>query len=124
MRRPGRSRVAGARLVPDLGVEQEDGGLVDVGARQVGDAPWRVIREFVDDAVVVSDDAIRAVLARYWARIGALEHASVASFARVSLQLLALGAPVEAVAPPHGRLAEAARARAAEGLAALPAATP
>jgi hypothetical protein len=36
-------------------------------------------------------------LARYWARIAALEHASIASFARFAMQLLALGAPPELV---------------------------
>jgi len=39
-----------------------------------------------------------ADLAEHWARIGALEHASVASFARVTLQLMALGAPPEIIA--------------------------
>jgi hypothetical protein len=41
-------------------------------------------------------DAItRAELARAWAEDAALEHASVASFARLSLELLAVGAPPE-----------------------------
>jgi hypothetical protein len=35
----------------------------------------------------------RAALAEHWQRVAALEHASVASFARFSLQLMALGAP-------------------------------
>lgn len=34
-----------------------------------------------------------ALLAAHWARVAALEHASVGSFARFTLQLLALGAP-------------------------------
>ena len=37
-------------------------------------------------------------LATLWGRIGALEHASVGSFARFTLQLLALGAPAELLA--------------------------
>jgi hypothetical protein len=37
----------------------------------------------------------RAALAAHWARLAAFEHASVASFARVSLELMALGAPPE-----------------------------
>lgn len=36
--------------------------------------------------------------ARLWTEIGRLEHSSVASFARVALELLALGAPAELVA--------------------------
>lgn len=44
-----------------------------------------------------SDDA----RAEFWARGGALEHASVAEFARVSLVLLALGAPPELVEDAH-----------------------
>jgi hypothetical protein len=38
---------------------------------------------------------LRAELAATWTRIGLLEHASVAAFARFALQLLALGAPPE-----------------------------
>lgn len=39
----------------------------------------------------------RAVLADHWTSMGQMEHASIAAFARFSLQLLALGAPVELV---------------------------
>ncbi|HYQ14697.1 MAG TPA: ferritin-like domain-containing protein, partial [Polyangiaceae bacterium] len=39
----------------------------------------------------------RAVLAEHWTRLGQLEHASIAAFARFSLQLLSLGAPPELV---------------------------
>ena len=39
----------------------------------------------------------RARLAAYWTQIGLCEHASVASFARFILQLLAVGAPAELV---------------------------
>lgn len=38
---------------------------------------------------------LRAALATEWTRIGLLEHASVAAFARFALQLLGLGAPPE-----------------------------
>lgn len=41
--------------------------------------------------------AERGVAAAYWARMGQLEHASIAAFARFQLQLLALGAPPELV---------------------------
>lgn len=39
------------------------------------------------------DAATRAALAEGWAQLGLLEHASVAAFARFTLQLLGLGAP-------------------------------
>jgi len=39
----------------------------------------------------------RAALAEHWTRMGQMEHASIAAFARFSLQLLALGAPPELV---------------------------
>lgn len=39
----------------------------------------------------------RNALAAHWSRLGQLEHASIAAFARFSLQLLALGAPAELV---------------------------
>jgi hypothetical protein len=39
----------------------------------------------------------RAALAEHWTHLGQMEHASIAAFARFSLQLLALGAPPELV---------------------------
>jgi hypothetical protein len=39
----------------------------------------------------------RAALAQHWTQMGQMEHASIAAFARFSLQLLALGAPPELV---------------------------
>lgn len=50
---------------------------------------------------VVPDAATRAALARAWLRDAQLEHASVASFARFSLQLLAFGAPAELIGAAH-----------------------
>ncbi len=44
------------------------------------------------------DAATRRALADHWERVAALEHASVASFARFSLQLMALGAPPDLLA--------------------------
>lgn len=41
--------------------------------------------------------AERAALGQRWQRLGQMEHASIAAFARFSLQLLALGAPSELV---------------------------
>lgn len=39
----------------------------------------------------------RSVLAAHWTKMGQLEHASIAAFARFSMQLLALGAPPDLV---------------------------
>jgi hypothetical protein len=47
------------------------------------------------------DPATREAARAYWLRIAALEHASVASFSRFSLQLLALGAPPELLDGAH-----------------------
>ncbi|MCA9548177.1 MAG: ferritin-like domain-containing protein, partial [Myxococcales bacterium] len=44
------------------------------------------------------DPALRAQLGAWWLEVAALEHASVASFARFTLQLMALGAPPDLVA--------------------------
>jgi hypothetical protein len=57
-------------------------------------------------------------LAAHWAKVAALEHASVASFARFGAQLLALGAPPELVrASKRAALDEIEHARLAYGLA-------
>ena len=55
-------------------------------------------RPFVVDgrsrtATLIADEAIHDRAASEWARAGLYEHASVASFARFALELLALGAP-------------------------------
>ncbi|MCA9618946.1 MAG: ferritin-like domain-containing protein [Myxococcales bacterium] len=47
------------------------------------------------------DEAQRAELAEHWRRDGLFEHASVASFARFALELMALGAPPELVEGAH-----------------------
>ena len=49
------------------------------------------------DLQVPTDPSLRAQLAAHWTEIGLLEHASVAAFARFTLQLLSLGAPAELV---------------------------
>jgi hypothetical protein len=46
------------------------------------------------DRLTTSD---RAALAAHWTKLGRMEHASIAAFARFQLQLLALGAPPELV---------------------------
>jgi threonine dehydratase len=37
-----------------------------LGARRIGEVPWSLVSRFVDDAVVVSDDAIRAAQRELW----------------------------------------------------------
>ena len=44
-------------------------------------------------AIPALDDETRSVLAAWWAHVAQMEHASVASFARVTLELMSLGAP-------------------------------
>jgi hypothetical protein len=64
------------------------------------------------------DDVTRAALADAWAEDGLFEHASVASFARFVLQLLAVGAPPEHVAAAQRAMAEElSHARVCFGLA-------
>ncbi len=68
---------------------------------------------------------LREVIARRWARDAALEHASVASFCRLSLQLLACGAPPDLVAgAQQSALDEVGHARLCYGLASRYALTP
>lgn len=86
--------------------------LVDGAART---AP-REDRE--DWAMDLDLDAHDPEAAAHWARIAALEHASVASFARFTLQLLALAAPPELVLAAQAAAADEVRhARIAYGLA-------
>jgi hypothetical protein len=75
---------------------------------------WQV----ASGAGAVADDARRAALAAHWAREASYEHASVASFARTTLELLALGAPPELVAETQAAgLDEVRHAQALYGLA-------
>ncbi len=67
----------------------------------------------------------RAALAEAWTRDGLLEHASVASFGRFALELLAVGAPAELVElAHHAALDEVRHARLCFGLAGAYAGTP
>src|SRR5688572_9590040 len=49
----------------------------------------------------------RTQLAAHWTKLGQMAHASIAAFARFSLQLLALGAPSDLVEPCTQALADA-----------------
>jgi hypothetical protein len=63
--------------------------------------------------------AVRARIAAYYGRAAAMEHASIAAFARFSLQLLALGAPASLVeASAQALVDETRHARLCFGLAA------
>jgi hypothetical protein len=62
--------------------------------------------------------SVLAAAAAHWARVGLMEHASIASFARFTLQLLALGAPPELVRDAQEAMGdETEHARLAFGLA-------
>jgi hypothetical protein len=68
-------------------------------------APATARRDWLDPAARVDVAAIapatRAALAAHWEREAAFEHASVASFSRASLTLLAAGAPADLIAETH-----------------------
>jgi hypothetical protein len=83
-------------LYPEAPQNQAGQCCYKLGRRFCGGG--RPLRDASDDPIVasivggaISDDPIAA----RWLREATFEHASVASFARVSLQLLALGAPPE-----------------------------
>jgi hypothetical protein len=57
---------------------------------------WSTPRSSFGDDDLRED--VRVALASYWSRVGLFEHASVASFARFGLQLLAAGAPPKLLA--------------------------
>ncbi len=94
--------------------------LVEGEARVAAEA--RSAAWLEDDAVLDSapalDASTRSALAMHYAREAAYEHASVAAFARVSLSLLAAGAPPDLVADTHrAALDEIEHARAMYGVA-------
>lgn len=60
-------------------------------------AGWRAPLAADARAIAAMDSETRRAIAEGWARDAALEHASVAAFARLSLELLALGAPADLV---------------------------
>jgi hypothetical protein len=72
--------------------------LVDSAARVapvVSGGDWNALGEA--PAVDHLTSSEREVLARHWSRLGQMEHASIAAFARFNLQLLSLGAPSELI---------------------------
>ena len=51
-------------------------------------------------------EAARATLTSHWCRVGQMEHASIAAFARFALQLLSLGAPPQLVERTQAAMAD------------------
>jgi hypothetical protein len=79
-----------------------------------GGAAWGTAR-----ARIAPPAHVRERIAKVWAAAGRAEHASVASFARFSLELLALGAPAELLGGATRAMAdEIAHARACFGIVA------
>ncbi|WP_437599742.1 ferritin-like domain-containing protein [Sorangium sp. So ce590] len=92
--------------------------VVDGRPRAARGAPrddWRAPAEL--DVASLSPE-VRERAAAHYSAVAALEHASIASFARFSLQLLALGAPAALVGEAHrAALDEVEHARLAYGIA-------
>jgi hypothetical protein len=66
-------------------------------------------RSRVPEHLAELSPSVRARLAEHWALAGLLEHASIAAFARFSLELLALGAPPDLVADATRAMADETR---------------
>jgi hypothetical protein len=77
--------------------------------------------DWIDTAVTPKnleiDPTLRGALAKEWTRVGLMEHASIAAFARFVLELLALGAPPDLIE--HARAAMADETRHAQQCFAL-----
>lgn len=81
--------------------------LVDGAARlaEVAErADWAGSEALPDVAGILAAD--RRAIAAGWARAGRMEHASIAAFARFTLQLLSLGAPAELVREAQAAMAD------------------
>lgn len=91
---------------------------VDGAARTAAATPRGDWRTPARPALEALSAAERRALTRWWSQLGGLEHASVASFARTTMQLLALGAPADLLADTQAAAADEVRhARLAYGLA-------
>lgn len=98
----------GVRTMVGRPLRDEDGAWIT--ARATGTDAW--------SSYASSAYAIDEVRSKYWERGAAQEHASVAEFARLSLVLLALGAPADLVRDVHeAALDEIDHARACYALA-------
>lgn len=108
----------GGMVTPDGNCYQHPRGrpLRVGGAIVVADA--RARSDWADAGGEVGAEGDRAAAAEAWAREAAAEHASVAAFSRLSLQLLAFGAPPELLRACHvAALEEVEHARAAYAIA-------
>lgn len=65
---PETSQCVRAALTAGAPVQVTVGGVAadSLGAKLIGAVPWSIVRHFVDDAVVVSDDDIRAAQRALW----------------------------------------------------------
>lgn len=101
---------------------------VDVETGKHRTAPAVGRRDWRDAPVALAlpeNTDLRAILARRWASIARMEHASVASFARFTLELMAMGAPPELLlASQQAAMDEVAHARAIFTLASAAAGQP
>jgi len=98
------------------------GGRV-VATRAIDAGGWEAGLPVADTAPLPHE--VRAALARLWTESGRSEHASVPAFSRLSLSLVALGAPASLVEAAHqAALDEIAHARLAFSLATAHAGTP
>lgn len=80
-------------------------------------ADWQSMLAFDIDSL---DENVRIAVTNHYLDMAAMEHASVASFARFSLQLMALGAPAELLRDAHrAALDEIEHARTSYALAAM-----
>jgi hypothetical protein len=68
--------------------------------RAPGDGGWRAAEASAPRVSEIAPD-LRAILAAEWTRDALFEHASVASFGRFALELLAAGAPADLVEEAH-----------------------
>ena len=75
--------------------------LRDQGAPRVAPTTKRAGWEAAVSGLLVPDEATRARLVQHWTREAAAEHASIAAFSVISLQLLAFGAPAALVEAAH-----------------------
>jgi hypothetical protein len=66
--------------------------------RVVDGRGWAEERQAIDGAAAAVEPGVRAALAAQWRENARTEHASVAAFARLTLDLMALGAPPSLVA--------------------------
>jgi hypothetical protein len=96
----------------------EDHARTAAPRRDEGGHAWDVDGAALPEVASLSA-VVRARLAEAWTRDGLLEHASVASFGRFTLELMAVGAPAELIEQGHrAALDEVRHARLCLGLAA------